>query len=344
MLAIPSFAEFDDQSLVVKTKSLAEDNRIALVQLVAALGEVDARHLYLREGYASLFVFCTEALRLSESAAYNRIEAARAIRRWPILLEMLADGSLNLTTLRLVAPMLTAENHQEVLAAVRGKTRREIEYLMAARRPHVATQSVITPLGAGLYQIQIAVSKETFEMLCELQDLLRHQLPNGDPAVIVARGLKTLLEVTQRKKLAIAGLPRGLRRVTATTRYIPGAIRREVWTRDGGQCAFVGPAGRCSQRGFLEFHHVVPFAAGGATSVANLQLRCRAHNAYEAEQWFGRPSPVRSGTSSARSGTSSTRSGTSSTRSETSGPARVTKAEQPRRKRAGGRTRRPPRR
>lgn len=64
-------------------------------------------------------------------------------------------------------------------------------------------------------------------------------------------------------------------------------MRREVWKRDDGRCAFVGTEGRCAETGFLEFHHVVPFADGGATTAANLQLRCRAHNAYEADRWFG---------------------------------------------------------
>ena len=50
--------------------------------------------------------------------------------------------------------------------------------------------------------------------------------------------------------------------------------------------AFVGTDGRCQARGFLELHHAIPFADGGETTAANLQLRCRAHNAYEAEQWF----------------------------------------------------------
>ena len=68
---------------------------------------------------------------------------------------------------------------------------------------------------------------------------------------------------------------------------MPAAVKREVWRRDEGRCAFVGAAGRCAERGFLELHHVVAFAEGGTTDVANLQLRCRAHNAYEAEQWFG---------------------------------------------------------
>jgi hypothetical protein len=80
-------------------------------------------------------------------------------------------------------------------------------------------------------------------------------------------------------------LPRGSK---SGSRHVPAAIRREVWKRDAGRCAFVGSGGRrCAERGFLEFHHVVPFADGGPTTTENLQLRCRAHNLYEAEEHFG---------------------------------------------------------
>jgi len=61
-------------------------------------------------------------------------------------------------------------------------------------------------------------------------------------------------------------------------------VRRGVWERDGGRCGFVGEGGRCAEQDFLEFHHVVPHAAGGPATVDNIQLRCRAHNAYESEQ------------------------------------------------------------
>jgi hypothetical protein len=57
--------------------------------------------------------------------------------------------------------------------------------------------------------------------------------------------------------------------------------------RDDGRCAFVGSRGRCNERGFLEFHHVVPFAAGGAADAQNIELRCRAHNNFEAQLFFG---------------------------------------------------------
>jgi 5-methylcytosine-specific restriction endonuclease McrA len=71
------------------------------------------------------------------------------------------------------------------------------------------------------------------------------------------------------------------------SRHIPAAVKRAVWRRDAGRCAFVGDAGRCTETGCLEYHHVVPFAEGGTAVVSNIELRCRAHNAHEAERWFG---------------------------------------------------------
>ena len=68
-------------------------------------------------------------------------------------------------------------------------------------------------------------------------------------------------------------------------------MKREVWARDGGRCAFVGREGRCMEKGFVEFHHVVPYAAGGEASTTNVELRCRSHNAYEAECYFGPRGP-----------------------------------------------------
>jgi hypothetical protein len=59
-----------------------------------------------------------------------------------------------------------------------------------------------------------------------------------------------------------------------------------VWQRDEGRCAFVGRTGRCRETAFLEFHHVAPYAAGGAATADNIQVRCRAHNQYEARLFF----------------------------------------------------------
>ena len=100
---IPHEARLSDPELLNEVKRLTALERQATARLIAALGELDARRLYLGEGCSSLFTYCTQVLHLSEHAAYLRIEAARAARRWPGILELLADGALHLTAIGLLA-------------------------------------------------------------------------------------------------------------------------------------------------------------------------------------------------------------------------------------------------
>jgi 5-methylcytosine-specific restriction endonuclease McrA len=145
----------------------------------------------------------------------------------------------------------------------------------------------VTPLAPERYKVQFTVTRETHDKLRRAQNLLRHSIPNVDPAAIFDRALTVLLGDLERAKCAATDRPRAARPAPWGSRHVPAAVKRAVWKRDGGQCAFVGAAGRCTERGFLEFHHVKPYADGGATVVENLELRCRAHNMYEAEQHFG---------------------------------------------------------
>ena len=137
---LTSLTRLSDAELVARVKSLVARERDATAHLVAHLAEMDTRDVHLREGYESLYVYCRDALGLSEGEAYNRIEVARAARRFPIILEMLAAGSVNLTATRLLAPHLTLANHREVLDSARGKKKSGIEEIVArlSPRPDVA--------------------------------------------------------------------------------------------------------------------------------------------------------------------------------------------------------------
>jgi hypothetical protein len=293
-------------------------------------------------------------LHLSEHAAYGRIEAARAARKFPALLEAIATGALHLTAVTLVAPHLTPDNVDRVIASARHKPKREVEELVATLRPQPPVSSsvrklshrmqpaspptaaanhiefsienpadlpashgddvaprftntalerskrarvetpgqpvpraAIRPLAPEQYLVKFTASRATHEKLREAQALLRHRVPSGDVAEIFDRALTLLLADLRKTRYADTSRRRSLPSRPNTGRHVAAAVKREVWTRDGGQCAFVGAAGRCTERGFLEYHHVIPFADGGATDVTNLQLRCRAHNAFEAERWSG---------------------------------------------------------
>ena len=111
-----------DDALLAATHRLAGTERRATADVIAAIAEVDERRLYLGEGCRSMFTFCTERLHFSEQAAYARIEAARASRRFPVILQMLSDGALTLTAVGLLTPHVTEENHQSVLTNAQHKS------------------------------------------------------------------------------------------------------------------------------------------------------------------------------------------------------------------------------
>lgn len=96
-------ALISDYDLLAQVKNLAQREREATVALIVHLAELDERRLYLAEGYPSLFKYCTDVLHLSEHEAYNRIETARAVRRFPVLLEHLAVGWVTLFAVRRLA-------------------------------------------------------------------------------------------------------------------------------------------------------------------------------------------------------------------------------------------------
>ncbi|HEX5069713.1 MAG TPA: HNH endonuclease signature motif containing protein [Vicinamibacterales bacterium] len=148
--------------------------------------------------------------------------------------------------------------------------------------------AVIAPSAADRYTLKVTITADAHAKLRKAQDLLRHSLPNGDPAAVIERALTLLVEQLERAKTAKVRDPRNRRPPRSRripSRYIPADVRRTVWKRDQGQCAFVGSQGRCRETGRLEFHHIVPFADGGPTDVANLSLRCQAHNSYESRRW-----------------------------------------------------------
>jgi len=331
-MTIKHASSLTDSQLLTEIPRLAHGEREATVALIAHLAEFDARRLFEGEGFSSTFSYCREMLRLSEDAAFNRIEAARAARRYPVVLDMLTAGTLNPTTARMLARHLTDANHDVLLAAANGKSKQEVEKLLAARFPQpgvlpsvrripvpkttvaeplrscsasskdgtetvappvTAAEStpprpVVRPIAAERYEVRFTATAPTREKLRRAQDLLGHAVPSGDLAEVFDRALTLLVADLERKKRAATTRPRKGRGQAVDSRNIPADVQRRVSERDEDRCAFIASSGRrCGERRFLEFHHVVPYAAGGKPTVDNIQLRCRAHNRYEATLFYG---------------------------------------------------------
>jgi hypothetical protein len=152
-----------------------------------------------------------------------------------------------------------------------------------ARRP-----AVVRPLAAERFEVRFTASGEMRDRLREAQDLLGHAVPNGDLAQVFDRALVLLVADLKRRKYAATTRTSPWRQSSGEARTPVAAVRRAVVARDQGRCRFIGNDGhRCGERRFLEFHHIVPYAAGGCASVDNIELRCRAHNGYEVDRFFG---------------------------------------------------------
>jgi hypothetical protein len=135
----------------------------------------------------------------------------------------------------------------------------------------------------------VTIGHQALQKLRLAKDMLRHPIPSGDDAAILDRALTALLDEVAKKKFAATSSPRPARETVPGSRHVPAEVKRTVWLRDLGRCAFVGTNGRrCTEHGFLEFHHLKPYAVGGLATVSNIQLRCRRHNDYEARVFFAR--------------------------------------------------------
>ena len=312
-----SLTHVSDDALLAELAVLVTADRHTTAALLAHLAEVDARGLYLPAACSSMHVYCIRILHLAEEVAFKRIRAARAARRFPQIFGAIADGRLHVSGVVLLAPHLTEDNANELLAAASHKSKAELEVLLAHRRPRpdVPTQlepasagsplpqldpdppgnappatTKVTPLAPERFALQVTLDQATHDKLLRAQALLRHRVPSGELAQVLGHAQGALLATLARDKFGATTRPRAgrSRSAGADPRYVPSAVKRAVVARDGEQCAFVSEAGeRCVERGFLELDHRTPVARGGQATISNTRVLCRSHNQYEAERIFG---------------------------------------------------------
>ncbi|MBE7483275.1 MAG: IS4 family transposase [Polyangiaceae bacterium] len=227
---------------------------------------------------SSLFAYCTERLGYSEDSATKRVRVARLAQQFPQVLDDLASGELHLTGLFLLSGHLTDDNAEQLLAEARGKSKRQLEELLARWFPRPAVPPTITPVtpepvqgqlstwsGAGTpappaqaprprveplspesVRVEFSAHAAFRDKLEQARALLSHTVPSGDLATILERALDLLIE-RETKRRAGAGKPRKRRETKPGSRHVPVEVQRAVRERDGDQCTFTDAEGRrCS--------------------------------------------------------------------------------------------------
>ena len=305
-----------DEELVSQIASLCLEGRRLVARLIVHLIEVEDRALDKKSACSSMWAFCTERLKMSAGETSRRLNAAKLVRRFPSVLGRLERGDVHLSALRQLGPYLKEENVDAILDEAKGKTRSQLDEMIARRfpRPNAPTVEIpvvasmmtatagatppsppapacparIEPLSATGVLVQMTMTAEGYADLKRAKELLGHCIPDGDTVKVIERALRTLVEDLEKDRRAKTSRPQASVRPSKPG-HIPAATRREVFARDGEQCTYVDSEGRrCECRTRLELDHIQPRALGGGDDASNLRTRCRSHNLHAAEEVFGK--------------------------------------------------------
>jgi hypothetical protein len=308
-------------------RSLRANERKLDRQIVEYICEIESRRLYAELGFANVIDWLVKDLGYSESSAYRRVMAARAIRAVPEAAEKIEDGRLNLVTLAKVQSVIRSEEKRTgqrisletrstMIAQTENKTLRDTVRLVAEKFPDAVKAS-----GTQIFSTQISLTDEQLKLLERVRELKSHSNFGASLGEIVAALANEYLdrndplrrEVKPRsmakkppngKTLGVVaahamkeplaehagGSPQGDTTVVfgARRKFIASSTRNFVRRRAGDACEYQGPDGhRCGSRFQTQLDHVIPVAFGGTNDLGNLRLLCRTHNLLMAEKTFG---------------------------------------------------------
>jgi hypothetical protein len=291
-----------------RLSDLLRREHACLADFLVALAAFDRDGTYRVLGYANLFDYLHRELRLSRAAAHYRKVAARLVARFPEVVEPLRDGRLCITSVVALAKVITDENWAEVLPRFFHCSKQEAREVAAEIAPvavvprksavtampmHVPSsaspvqvrpgepeanspevphpRTTVEPLTADLRRLHLTVSAGFLEKLKRAKAGQSHVKPGATDEQVLDEALDLLLAQQEKRKASV-----------------PPKVKRAVQERDGRCCQWpTHDGGVCGSTVRLEVDHVVPRGRGGADTVENCRVLCKAHNLEAARAAYG---------------------------------------------------------
>ena len=300
---------------------LTQHEQTAQAEFLIWLAEFDRRDLYLALGYASLWNYCLDGLRYDEGQVNLRTRTVHLLQRFPALVEPLRDHRLSMSTIVVLGRVLDESNVDELIERASNKSKTEVETLVVSIRPIEVKQEgfralsepapaaiaatvvaeeappiapppaprLLQPVAADATLFRAKLGNRTVEALKRAAELASHRIKAGDWDALLAEMARVFCEHELKRIAAKTEKPHKSSKAPKNNDDIPRAVRRAVWDRDEGCCAFIGADGRrCGSRWRVQYHHVHPAGQGGPATDKNIQLRCARHNQYEADLVYGK--------------------------------------------------------
>ena len=262
-----------------KAQAKAKRFLVCEAELLEVLHEVDTKRVFEAFSYPSLFRYCVDRLRLSESYAYAFISVSRKSCEVPELKKAVCDGLLSVSQAKRIVSVIEPGNASQWIEAASTQTQRELEKAVAETQPEPLPSSRIKRVGGEMSEVKLVVPEEMRKKLERLMEVrggtmleafefaLSDTLKRHDP---IEKAKRTKSDALPEPQLSL----RKAKRVR-----LPAAMKHEVTHRDEGQCTHQDALGkRCSNRKWVEIHHRVPVSQGGIHCLGNLTTLCSAHH------------------------------------------------------------------
>jgi hypothetical protein len=183
-----------DESLLATIRTLVQDEKKLIKQILEYLEEIETRQLYLDRGFGSMFAFCTDFLGYTPQEAQTRIQAMRLGKAVPEIKNQIESGQISLTVAAKVQGHIVKENKarkqkkespmttdqtKKIVEIVQNQSVRTCERLLFEIFPHHAEEAPETAktISAETIRLSMNLKVETYEMLKELQALRAHAHP-----------------------------------------------------------------------------------------------------------------------------------------------------------------------
>jgi len=301
--------ELDERILQAHARLCSAERDLALL-----LSEMADKRHFLDLGYANICDYARIKLQLKARKTSALVRIGRALPDLPGLDEALASGALGWTKARELLSVITPETEAEWIEVASRCANRELERMVAAHRPG-EPPSGDTPKEAGPTRMSFSMEpveaeqvKAALAAIRAAAGVSREEL--GDGALLAQMAARVLEDMDsseaptgERFRIAVEHCPRcgefstpeaevsdthvgqalcdaeilemdqGPKR-GHLSRLIPPATRRAVLQRDRHRCQVPG----CSNRLWLDLHHLTYRIDGGGNAEENLLTMCNVHH------------------------------------------------------------------
>jgi hypothetical protein len=294
----------ENKVLFARVKKLVATERRIGIEILECLYEIEKRKAYAELKYDGLYTYCVKELKLTDSQAWQRIQAMYALKEIPELKPMMMTGSLNVSTViqayvrkeQKDGAQFERADKLDLYESIKNKTCKEVAHKISELKGEKLKIRLFLELdeeGEQLWKrakgLLAHQSKgddaETFKMV------FKSWLAKNDPMLksekVKPPSSKTNPSSPTKEDVKQAGHAEKQRteplltKVESEKRYVPTKLNKTIWKRDQGKCS------HCKSTYALQIDHIKPFALGGETTEGNLRLLCRSCNLHFAVKEFG---------------------------------------------------------